>query len=261
MTSSADDNITFQAINWTAPWLARYRSIGEPLAQAVISGSTVYGALNDALAANQHIHCPVRFVPQAQSQGAAAYESFIWKTKTVPTRDNLHDFFNGLVWLHFPAIKTRLNALQAAAIEVAGVVATRGKVRDALTLFDENAAFLIEKDSQWPLLQAIRDKAWQDTFVGRRMDWASAEVIVFGHALLEKLVTPRKAMTAHVFCSPAHITSSLDVDAQIAGQLTSDHLTTKPYAPLPVMGVPGWCADNEDEGFYNDASVFRAPKF
>jgi hypothetical protein len=250
-----------KSINWTAPWLARYKAIGEPLAAQIALGCPVHAALNEALASNPQLDCPTRFVPQAESQGAAAYESFIWQTKTVPTRDNLHDFFNGLVWLHFPKIKARLNALQAAAILEGGVAQHRGKLRDALTLFDENAAFLIEKDPHSPLLQAIHSKAWQDAFVAQRAQWASTELIIFGHALLEKLVTPRKAMTAHVFCPLAPICTSKSIDTQIAAQLSADHLAAKPYAPLPVLGVPGWYADNEDAGFYEDTYVFRAPKF
>jgi hypothetical protein len=168
----------------------------------------------------------------------------------------LHDFFNGLVWLHFPTIKARLNELQAAAIEAAGVTQHRGKLRDALTLFDENAAFLIESKSKSTLLQAIRDKAWQHVFIDMRLAWQDAQVIIFGHALLEKLVSPRKAMTAHVFCPPSPL-QAMD-DAAIAAMLTPEHLATKPYAPLPVMGVPDWCEANKAATFYDDAAVFRA---
>jgi hypothetical protein len=82
------------------------------------------------------------------------------------------------------------------------------------------------------------------------------QLIIFGHALLEKLVSPRKAMTAHVFCAQTHI-RVLD-DVVIAAALNAEHLATKPYAPLPVMGVPGWCMDNEDAAFYDDTTVFRA---
>jgi hypothetical protein len=49
----------------------------------------------------------------------------------VPTRENLHDFFNGLVWQTFPLIKRELNALQAAQIAAAGVGKSRGPARDA----------------------------------------------------------------------------------------------------------------------------------
>jgi Protein of unknown function (DUF3025) len=248
----------FQAINWGSPWLLPYKPIGERLAEQLLLGSPVHVALNELLDSNPQIHCPVRFVPQEESQGAAAYESFIWQTKTVPTRDNLHDFFNGLVWLHFPKIKARLNELQAAAIETAGVTQHRGKLRDALTLFDENAAFLIEPKSKLALLQAIRDKAWRDAFVVQRATWKDAQVIIFGHALLEKLVTPRKPMTAHVFCPESPI-KAVD-DAAIAAALNAEHLATKPFAPIPVLGVPNWWASNEDLRFYDDVQVFRPPQ-
>jgi Protein of unknown function (DUF3025) len=253
-------NHSVGCIDWQAPWLSRYKAIGEPLAKAIASGVNVHQALNDALATNSLVNCPVRFVPQADSQGAAAYESFIWQTKTVPSRDNLHDFFNGLVWLHFPQIKARLNELQAAAIAQSGVTSTRGKLRDALTLFDENSAFLIESSPSSPLLEAIRNKAWQDAFTELRTEWTRTEVIVFGHALLEKLVSPRKPMTAHVFCPPTPLDTALCLDVQLAAQLNSTHLATKPYAPLPVMGVPKWCAQNEEISFYDDAQVFRSAK-
>jgi hypothetical protein len=26
---------------------------------------------------------------------------------------------------------------------------------------------------------------------------------------------------------------------------------------LPILGVPGWCADNEREAFYDNADYFR----
>ncbi|RYF02650.1 MAG: DUF3025 domain-containing protein, partial [Oxalobacteraceae bacterium] len=53
------------------------------------------------------------FVTQDALPPGTAYEAHIFATATIPTRDNLHDFFNGLVWLHFSEAKLRLNALQA----------------------------------------------------------------------------------------------------------------------------------------------------
>lgn len=256
--------MSWQSINWQAPWLSRYKAVGEPLTRRITLGTPVHAALNEALDSSAPLSCPVRFVPQTELQGASAYESFIWQTKTVPTRDNLHDFFNGLVWLHFPAIKTRLNQLQAAAIWADGVKATRGQLRDALTLFDENAALLIEQNVSTPLFQAIKDRAWQDAFVHRRGDWALAEMIIFGHALLEKLVSPRKAMTAHVFEPPIPLRletyDHIEVDTHIAKLLREEDLVTKPFVPLPVLGVPGWCSENSSTGFYVDAEVFRVAK-
>jgi hypothetical protein len=89
------------------------------------------------------------------------------------------------------------------------------------------------------------------------MVWGSAEVVIFGHALLEKLVSPRKAMTAHVFCPASPLATSLDLDQQVSAQLRADYLQAKPYAPLPVLGIPGWCLDNNNALFYDDESVFR----
>jgi hypothetical protein len=61
------------------------------------------------------------FVHQDSLPAGQAYEAHIFQTRTVPTRDNLHDFFNGLVWLAFPQTKRRLNELQAAEIARTGV--------------------------------------------------------------------------------------------------------------------------------------------
>ncbi|MFG5409680.1 DUF3025 domain-containing protein [Piscinibacter sakaiensis] len=65
------------------------------------------------------------------------YEAWIAAERAVPTRDDLHDLFNGLVWLAFPALKWALNRRQASEIAGRGVGPRRGAWRDALTLFDE----------------------------------------------------------------------------------------------------------------------------
>ena len=42
--------------------------------------------------------------------------------------------------------------------------------------------------------------------------------------------------------------------------LTAAELATKPFTPLPVLGVPGWWPANQDPAFYDDATVFRPPR-
>jgi len=54
--------------------------------------------------------------------------------------------------------------------------------------------------------------------------------------------------------------SIAEMDAWVASSLTAEVLAAKPFAHLPVLGVPGWWAGNETPGFYDDASVFRAPR-
>ena len=236
-------------IDWSAPWLAPYRAVGQAVA--------VRAHLGIAAALNAAAPAPVQFVPQSALPRGEAYEHFIFHARQCPTRDNLHDFFNGLCWHHFPQTKTRLNQLQAAQIAAAGVQPLRGPVRDALTVFDENAAFLIAPPVLW---EALRAQDWQRLFVTLRPQWAQAQLLLFGHALLEKLVCPRKPITAHVYCAPIALNSVANLDAAVADQLSAAHLGGKPFLPLPVLGVPGWCADNAHPGFYADTQVFRLPR-
>ncbi len=84
----------------------------------------------------------MRFAAQSALPEGEPYERYIFTTGACPTRDNLHDFFNGLVWLELPRAKRQLNRVQAAQIAADGVGAQRGPVRDAATLFDENGAVL-----------------------------------------------------------------------------------------------------------------------
>ena len=241
----------FAAIDWSRPWLQPLRPAGEAAAQQVLCGATVADALN-ALGTS-----PVRFVPQGDLPPGEPYERHIFQTRTVPSRDNLHDFFNGLAWLHFPQTKTRLNQLQAAAIAQQGIQPVRGPLRDALTVFDENAAFLIAPP---PLWQALEARDWWRLFVALRPLWADAQLVLFGHALLEKLVYARKPVVAHIYCAQAAINSEANTDADVAADLCATRLATKPFIPMPVLGVPGWWAPNVDFSFYDDPSVSRPRK-
>jgi Protein of unknown function (DUF3025) len=198
----------------------------------------------------------VEFVSQSELPTDIAYEAFIFSHKRIPTRDNLHDFFNGLCWLRFPQTKLRLNFLQAQEIASQGVNATRGSLRDALTLFDENVLLLQSSDELW---QALQDRDWTKLFGELRDEWQSAHIVIFGHALLEKLVAPYKSITAHVFRIASDVDAKDDqaLDDWLATKLQPDYLATKPYLPLPVLGIPGWWPENEDLSFYSDTQVFR----
>jgi hypothetical protein len=237
------------ALDWTAPWFAPVAHGGQAVAAALARGEPWPQALGGT--------APVRFVPQAELPAGIAYEQFIFDTGRVPTRENLHDFFNGLCWCRFPHTKRRLNQLQAAQIEADGVRDVRGPVRDALTLFDENAALL---QAPPPLWDALLAREWQTLFVTLRPLWAQARLVLFGHALLEKLVTPYKSITAHVYRTPVPAALCDDLaawDGWLASNLDARSLAAKPFTPLPVLGVPGWAPDNDDPAYYADARVFR----
>lgn len=295
------------SMDWLVPWWKPWRAVGQRVAARVLAGAQVCDALNAEQPAttlasdSQHLEtdptnnptnnpftyaransapaAPIQFAPQTALPEGVAYEAFIFESGQVPTRENLHDFFNGLAWLVFPHTKRRLNALQYGKLAADGVQATRGALRDALTLFDENAAI-------WPcvygaapharsgaapyspngttteLLTALRAKEWQRAFVDLRASWRDNPPVLFGHALLEKLVTPYKSITAHVYIAQAtdEVLEITDLDKTTASQLSPAVLALKPFIPLPVLGVPSWWAANEDPAFYEDAHVFRAPR-
>ena len=268
-------------IDWAQPWFAPWRELGEPMARQALQQHSVAEALNgkvdtakceasagsgdiaSAASVNTTRAGPalgdakeVKFVPQSALPDGQAYEDFIFKTAQVPTRDGLHDFFNGLCWHRFPLAKRRLNQLQAAEIEAQGISATRGPVRDALTLFDENVVLMHAPDAVWAALQA-RD--WLTLFVDLRDQWQHVHLVLFGHALVEKLVTPYKSITGHVYRIANEINphDEAALDAWLVQDLQATKLATKPYEPLPVLGVPGWCAANAVRAYYEDTTVFR----
>ncbi len=156
---AAPSGAAWPALDWAAPWWADWRDDGRAAESCVLRGAPVADALNDMRAA------PVRFVPQGAPLPAGHYESGIRATGKVPTRDNLHDFFNGLVWHRYPLAKARLNRVQAEAIATDGIGGRRGPVRDAATVFDENGAVFTGPDVLW---QALSARDWQALFVTHR---------------------------------------------------------------------------------------------
>jgi hypothetical protein len=239
---------TVLQLDWHAPWFAPWAKQGVAVLQAWQQHADLPSALN----AQNPV---VQFVPQATLPANTAYETFIFDQAQVPTRENAHDFFNGLCWLRFPQTKRRLNQLQAQAIARDGVQAQRGPLRDALTLFDENAAVLMATPALWQALQA---KDWQALFVTHRADWAQAQLVLFGHASLEKLMQAYKGITVHVLNAPMpSLRSDAEIDNWLCQMLHEDWLQTKPFNPLPVMGIPAWWPANENPDFYTDKTVFR----
>ncbi len=212
---------------------------------------------------------PLRFVADAEGGGAAgspasrrvAYEARIFDAGEVATRVDgagaRHDLYNALAWLAWPRTKARLNALHAHALAGADPSGPRGPLRDAATLFDENAALWVGADAS--LEAALRAFDWRALFVVHRERLAaSVRVHAFGHALLEKLDAPFKAITAHAW--PLRLPADTPVhalDAALAASLEPAALDTRAFCPLPVMGLPDWCEANADPAFYNDPAVFR----
>jgi hypothetical protein len=256
----------YSEIDWTQAWFASVL----PAANKIVKEIDWRDALNQNAADLRivnHIDLPLEFIPQEDLPVGVAYESHISQTGKVPTRENLHDFFNALVWLSFPKIKRQLNALQAAQIVELGIGKSRGPARDAATIFDENAAIMVLADTSvgHDLLTDLRAHHWKHAlFVNAVQFEQHAQIWLFGHALMEKLVKPYKAITAHtwvVWASPEFFLwedgeRQSWVDEQVARQLQNRIISTSDYTPLPVLGVPGWWQD-QTASFYDDVQVFR----
>lgn len=242
-----------------APWLD---GLGASLqALALLAPAQRLQWLSDqarALGVSTESGHPVQFLPL---EGVPDYESHIFACGEVPTRVQgrgaQHDLYNALAWLRWPRSKARLNAMHVQARANAVPSGVRGLQRDAATLFDENGVVWIGQDSE--LESALRGFDWPTVFGTHRQRLSQrVRVAVFGHALLHKLEAPYKGMTAHGIVLPLPVaTPHADIDRALADRLHPEALSASRFCPLPVMGLPGWSADNEDPRFYDDPQVFR----
>lgn len=304
--STRDDS--FAAIDWQAPWLCHLKQLGyisEVITQMSASRDDsvqtdkikntpdiIAKVLNSALqkhaddllqplpqtkpALNNQAHT-LQFVSQKALLAGEAYERFIGTTGNIPTRDNLHDLFNGSIWLTFPKTKALLNYYHMLEIKEQGIGASRGRVRDTITVFDENGAILVTAESS--IGKALIDFNWQESLVAPRDKWdepkqlnkqAQAAVYIFGHALLEKLLHPRKALCAHsivINVTQDFFALSLSERINLLDQKVADYMdallsepdvSPRKLSPLPILGVPYYWAENVQPSFYDDSHVFRS---
>jgi len=199
--------------------------------------------------------------------GAATYERRISATGELAVRpESWHDRLNVLAWCLFPQAKAALNARHVADLARADAP-VRSRVRDALTLFDEDGLVVACADPS--LAALVRAHRWTELFVDRRADVASRLACVpFGHALLEKLLDPFVGLTAKVrfvdvppawFDAPwPERVATLDANLAAALGDPADFTTPRVLAPLPVLGLPGWWAANTDPRFFENRGYFRA---
>jgi Protein of unknown function (DUF3025) len=211
---------------------------------------------------------PIQFVDAtvAQSAGGPGYEESIFQTGQVPTRpSDWHDFFNALAWLTFPRSKEAINRAHVGEIR-RQLSRDRGRLRDLLSLFDEGGIVVACADNT--LAQLLRDYAWRSLFCDHRdAVKASTRCYVFGHAVLEKGVMPYRGVTGKALIVPVDpglFEQAIDVqmaalDVFVAEALAQSDVATLEarLTPLPILGIPGWCEDNEDPKYYDDTQQFR----
>ena len=214
---------------------------------------------------------PLAFVAQGRKAGTweEKYEARLYLKGEIQIRaENWHDLLNALVWLTFPQAKAALNARHyRAMLEQRQVGAkNRGPVQDALTLFDEGGVIVTASDRG--LLRMLEEFAWKDLFWRSRMRvMAGMRFHLFGHALYEKALHPFAGITgrgilfevdAAFFDDPLAVQIAR-LDARVAERLLDPARLRAPpdLPPVPILGVPGWCAANARESYYDDIDHFR----
>jgi len=88
--------------------------------------------------------------------------------------------------------------------------------------------------------------------------------LVLGHGLAAKLLSPYRALTAHVLLldmpNPlvaAAGAADVALDAMAAAMITAPGFGPDRLTPLPVAALPGWDAESLGGSLFDDLSVFR----
>jgi hypothetical protein len=214
---------------------------------------------------------PLRLVPAGGRKRAfeERYEARIHLRGEMAFRErNWHDLLNVLAWLTFPRAKAALNARHYAALRAqsAAGAANRGPVQDALTLFDEGGVIVASCDDE--LLELLRGWRWKELFWSKRARLPGRMLFcLFGHALYEKALRPFIGITGRgilLKTEPALLGQPpgerlATLDAQVAAYISEPANLAAPLelAVVPVLGVPGWCPENEEESYYDNTDQFR----
>lgn len=209
----------------------------------------------------------LRFVAQTPLTASMDYETCIYTSGDVPTRPlNWHDAFNALAWLSFPSSKAALNGRHVAARDEPTAKKPRSAVKDALTLFDECGVIVVSDRAD--LLALVRDFSWKELFWLRRRDVQQhMKFFTFGHGLMAQLLTPYMGLTAKALlftiastwlqANQEALLQHVDATTRTLIASPGSMLQGRDLAPLPVLGIPGWATENEDEAYYDNLDYFR----
>jgi len=202
-----------------------------------------------------------RFEPQdaAGVQRAGGFDRFIAEHSSIPTRTgSFHDLFGGLIWLHFPRLKTAIHRVQLTA---AGAVRTARE--HAATHFDESGVIVVSSEPR--VFRGLAELDWPGVFWERRDELlTSTQFLAFGHGRLDALRTPHPklmGMALFVHVRPALLKLVAPelralLDEELAQELPIFLTEPGRLQPLPVLGVPGWAPAQSVE-FYRNEGYFR----
>jgi hypothetical protein len=199
-----------------------------------------------------------------QKLSAVEYESRIVTHRELVVNDNWHDIFNACIWLTFPNTKRAISELHVTIGH--GENNRRPRQRDVLTLFDEAGLILCAPPAvcdEFKQLNEAHD--WKTLFIKRRSEFVEQVTpYLFGHGTLEQLIdNPHRGLTAKVLWLPFARDSKIAMlDEFLAKQVRDCSLLSaqERRVPMPLLGIPGWFAENEDPRCYDDATVFRGAR-
>jgi hypothetical protein len=200
----------------------------------------------------------------------AQYEPRCYLSGEVQMRsNNWHDLFNALVWLTFPKAKAALNARHFHALkeERESGNTARGAVRDVNTLLDESGVIVVYANTE--LAGLLRNFQWKELFWQRREQVrACMGFYLIGHGLYEKALQPYVGMTGQglllaveqEFFSWSQKQQLTHLDNLLAEYLAvpAHCRSTRELSPVPLLGVPGWAADNDNAAYYDNTAYFRS---
>ena len=206
---------------------------------------------------------PTLIPPPARALSAIDFERRVVEQNELIVRPNsLHDLMNALVWMTFPKTKRAISEAHVA-LGVNKDGKTRPRRRDVLTLFDESGIIILSENDE---LRAMNQQhRWRELFVTHRSDFIrQARPILFGHGAMEQLggqlPQVHRGLTVKALWLPLPMTTPVThLDDYLAQRIhRNESLNEAARAiPLPVLGLPGWFAENELPHCYDDETVFR----
>lgn len=207
-----------------------------------------------------------RFVSESREaiRRLGGYEQHVARLAAVPTRKgSWHDFFNMIVWAHFPKLRYALNALHVDPN--AGPKDPRNGRAPAQNLaatFDEAGMLVIS--SSRSVLEELRALRFKHVFWDRRAELvATTRFWLVGHGMFESLLTPHPGLAARslLLHEPSLLAQPDDeqryqLDTVAAERVRAWRSVRHVLDPIPVLAIPGYC-DNDSPDFYDDFGNIR----
>jgi DUF3025 family protein len=254
-------------------WLARrpYRDLHPRLRHALASCADWpepqhYDELARQVPRADDVQLP-SFVAQdsARLKRLGGYEQHVAQLSAVPTRPgNWHDFFNMLVWAHFPKLRWALNCLHVdPTVGPKDPRNGRAPAQNLAATFDESGMLVLSTSAS--LIEDLRGLKFKRVFWDRRDEvTATTHFWLVGHGALEALLEPlpglcARAMLLHVPALPTDAdfdARRFELDAQVAQRIDGWRTAQSVLDPIPLLAIPGYFPNDFAE-FYDDLRQIR----